>query len=145
MFASRVKKNITIERPEEEGGPVSVVIRKLSFRSLEKASDARQAALGKTMRNIGADNIKALGVGEDARPEKPKVFDPVAIHKARLNSYDKETVVLAGVESWSDPKPISEVIGDLDEPTVTFLFEEIMSISLGPISEEEWKASQGKG
>lgn len=140
MFASRVTKSITIDGDD---GEVPVVIQKLSARSLEKASDARQGAVAASSKRLGADMIRAFR--ETALAEKKaEAIDLEKARKERYAMYDREAVIQAGVKSWALDVSVAEAMPDLDEITVKTLHEAILDLSLPPIDPEELKAAQGK-
>jgi len=133
MFASRIKKTVTLQDGEET---VTVIIRKLSHNSLEKASDVRQGTVAKMARQYGAEMMTSLKDYTPPKPEETKA--PVDAKKSRYSGYDRSTVLLSGVESWSVPvKLSSQSLDDLDEETAQMLFEEILELSLPPVNVEE--------
>ncbi len=119
VFASEVKKDVLVEG-------VTVTVRKLSGRSLEKAAEARQIALGATVRSFGSDLIKTFR--ETKREETPE-----AQKAARYAGYDRSAVLVAGVASWDFERKLNpEAIDDLEESAAEFLFREILELSLPP-------------
>lgn len=137
MFASKVKKTLTIL--DDEGKEIPVNIRKLSRRALHAAAMARQEAVAALARTMGAEAIKAYQEGKAARQETEKTLDPA---EARFQSYDVETVLAEGIESWGNPTPVKEGIADLDEDTADLIFREVIILSVP--TKEEREALQGK-
>jgi hypothetical protein len=137
MFASQVTREVQIE-------DVTVTIKKLSGRALEKASEARQLAVAENMRRMGGDVLKSLRdiktadvVGEP---------DYAAATKARYGQYDRTAVLVAGILRWSAQVPPSTAaIEDLDEDTAEQLHKAILDLSLPPLDPKEFEAQQGKG
>jgi hypothetical protein len=140
MFASSVKSTVEI-------GEVSVIIRKLSARSLEKAADARQGAAVASAKQFGAEMLKALQDVKtpDAGAIVPAAQSLEAQRKGRYNLYDRASVLTAGVVSWTGPDTLPELaagIQDLDEGTAQQLHEAILDLSLPPIDPA---VAEGKG
>lgn len=139
MFAHRITKSIDLHDGETE---VQVVIRKLSARSLEKAADQKSIDAGKTMRAWGADLLDSI---EQRRKEqeREKKSDP---KQARYNNYDRESVLIAGIQSWTcEGITIPDGVKELDEETAELLFHEIIDLSLPPIDKEKIEQEEGKG
>jgi hypothetical protein len=136
MFASRHKKTIVVK--DDDGVDRNIVIAKLSARSLELASDQRQIAVSRVSRQMGAEMLRAF---RDQRLEEPK--DPKEKRKSRLQSYDRETVLMQGIDSWDilgpdgKPLPKEKGIADFDEETAQYVFTEIMDLSVPVLTEEE--------
>lgn len=136
MFASRVKKTVTITDGDET---VDVVIRKLSARSLDAAEEAAQARAIKKSRDAGGELVKAFRETATVRPA-----DAAARTLSRYRAYDPDTIVRAGVESWTSKVPVETGVQDLDEEAREKLHREILDISLPPLDPAEAEAA-GKG
>jgi len=127
MFASRTKKVVIIE-------DVQVTIQKLSARSLDNASEARQIAVGKVTRQLGSEIMRTLRELPDRVPEKEPTAEEK--QKARFTSYDRDYVLTAGIASWTATHPdglplsLTDGIPDLEESAATMLFESILELSL---------------
>lgn len=128
MFASLVKETVAV-------GDNTVIIRKLSALSLEKAIEQKQISVALISQRLGSEMIKAFQdrakkAEETAAPATPAV--PAAFEKHSM--YDRSTVLVAGIHSWSGPDcredPSVKTIGDLDEETAELLFHKILSLSL---------------
>ena len=151
MFASRVKHTVTIPADADLCRPeaVDVVIRKLSHKSLEKAAEARQIDVGKFARQSGPELAEAFRRAAEVAAEKAEKDkkEPTERERreARYQGFDRDSVLVAGVESWTvrDVK-LPEGLADLDEPTAKLLFHEILDLSLGPLDPAESEAV-GKG
>ena len=135
MFANKITKVVTVKDGDED---VSVTIRKLSARSLDKASLARQAAIAETARTLGPDMLKAFQ-DADAKKDAVAILDPA---EARYGAYDRGTTLTAGIASWTAKIDLQEGINELDEDTADFLFKEIVALSV-PTPEEQ-EAASGK-
>jgi hypothetical protein len=135
MFASTVSAIVQV-------GDVTVHIRKLSARALERASDAQADSAAKTVRRFGADIMKALREAPIADAASPVVLSPDNQKKVRYAAYDRPTVLVAGITEWSAERALAEGIQDLDEETAQKLHEAILDLSLPPIDP---KAAEGKG
>lgn len=116
-----------VESPHEPGE--YAVIRQLSWRQREEASDVQTDKALRRMKNVGPELLREFQrAGERPDPNA----DPA-------NTYDRATVLQSGLVSWSyseEPKP--EEIDGLDEATADWLFREIIAFS-GPPAEEERK------
>jgi hypothetical protein len=147
-FASSVKKQVIL-------GDETFNIRMLSWHSLEKASQARQLAQIADLRALGGDLMKALrsdgiadAAAEAAKSLAAKRATPEGRKKERYEKYDREEVLVASVETWTLPKPVSrESIKDLDPETAAALHREILDLSLPPMDADdaEGKAEGGTG
>lgn len=129
MFASRVKKQV-----EFEDG--SVTIRKLSYHSLEKAREARTAVQAASMRNFGGDVLKALrneDLGEVAKRVAEQKPGPKEQAKARYAEYDRDSVLVAAIDSWTYGDVTPKAIYDLEEERAARLHREILDLSLPPL------------
>jgi hypothetical protein len=137
VFASRVKSTV---RVDNDGTPVNVVIRKLSGRSLSKAAEARQLAVGPTLKSFGPELLQAAR----EREKPPSEANP----DERYGGYDRDSVLTAGIESWDamdgDGRavPLIDGIADLDEGSAEIIFHAIVDLSV-PTAEEAEEA-QGK-
>jgi len=117
MFASQVTKEIQIDNG-------TVRIRKLSARSLEKASEARQTSAALLTRSFGGEVLKALRDDSAvAEAQKAKVAN-------RYGSYDRHTVLTQGIMSWSFAEKLEAGIEDLDEEAAETLSHAILDLSL---------------
>lgn len=144
-------RNITkrIDIPYEDGQ--HAVIRKLSWRQLERASDARSnAAIGK-MRTMGGDVYRAITEAADqvagaaGGEEKPAVAEKPTIERLK-NLYDAETVLRFGVASLSYFEKFVEAdVLDIDEKTKDFLVVEILEFSDVVKSAEELEQERKNG
>lgn len=124
MFASRTKKVISVE---DGDSTVEVTIQKLSARSLEKAAEARQIAVGAVTRNLGSEIMRSLRDLPDA--PKKELTDKEK-REARFSPFDRDHVLSVGIVSWTSEKNLKEGIPDLDEETSKLLFEAILEMSL---------------
>jgi ribosomal protein L12E/L44/L45/RPP1/RPP2 len=147
-----MKRTITIPADVDLGQPeaVDVVIRKLSHKSLEKAAEARQADVAKFARQAGPEMMGVIRDAAEAQAEaKAKTEDkkePTEKERreARYQGFDRESTLVAGIESWTAPEKLPDSIADLDESTANLLFHEIVDLSLGPLDPAEAEAV-GKG
>jgi hypothetical protein len=97
----------------------SATIRKLSFRQLEAAQAEKRKAAIETIAALGDALDKLPSGGDDGAPA------------GRAATYDRFTVLVAGIVGWGYTEPLSpEAIGDLDEDSAQYLFDEIMDYSL---------------
>lgn len=151
MFASRVTKNVTIERPE---GAVVVTIRKLSGKSLTLAGQQQGIAKARAAGAIGGDALTAFmqmeSLKEAAAAGKPAPdADPELRARARYAEYDREAVLQAGIVSWTPADPTApelptvnpDAIADLDEDVAALLHREVLDLSLPPIDKAEREAA----
>lgn len=137
------------ERLEVPGEPDQwIEIRKLSWHDLKKAREARQDNVLGTLRTMGGDVVKSLPgrcreCGEEKHdgdcppPEERKdasAADPT-------NEYDQETILHAGVVSWSYEPALTKEnriarINGLDEPTGKWLHEQLVARNTTPKGDE---------
>jgi hypothetical protein len=141
MFAVKTKP-VTVK--DEELGEIVVTIRKLSGSSLEKAAVQRGIVQAAYFRALGAPFLQELSSPKADEARKilaDEKKDPAALRKARYAQYDRDSVLIAGIERWSceDKYPKSESITKLDEDTAQELHEAILDYSLPPITIEEAK------
>jgi ribosome recycling factor len=138
MFASKIQKQVTFD----DG---SVTIRKLSAKSLEKAAEQRQIAVAQFTSQMGAEIMKMWTTKDKDAVAAPAAEVPIEEQrKARYGLYDRFSVLKAGVVSWSYPEKIHDGIEDLDEDAVQKLHEEILDLSLPPLTQEEREAASAK-
>jgi hypothetical protein len=133
MFASRTKNTVEIR---DEDASVSVVIRKLSAKSLEKARLAKIGEAADSAKRFGPELLKVLTSEAPAaisEKVKTEVAEEVAKRKAKASKYDefdRWTTLQAGVESWTAMVPLREGLEDLDEEAADTLFKAIIDISV---------------
>lgn len=134
MFASQTTKTVDIEG-------ITVVIRKLSWKSLRNASEKHTEGAMAVASKVTPDMMRILGemggkkAAADASPESPapqEQTDPLA----RYRVYDMATVLVAGIKSWSSEKKLPDGIEDLDTESAEKLFREIIDLSI-PTPEQE--------
>lgn len=141
MFASECRKDVEV-------GDERVAIRKLSARTLEKARQNRAAVQVKALRDMGGDVVKAMksdSVEAIAQQLDALKKDPDAVRRQRYDAYDQETVLTAGVVSWTHSKALSpDSLADLDEETAALLHEAILDLSLPPLDPAEKEKADTK-
>lgn len=141
MFASNVKKQVEIQDGETL---VSVTIKKLSARILVKASETRQQASMKASKELGGELIevfrkdaqqKADAADKDAEDPTPeeKLKALKEKREAQYALYDRDEILMKGIDSWTAPVKREEGIEDLDEETSEKLHREILDLSLPPL------------
>jgi hypothetical protein len=148
MFAKQIQKEVTV-------GEEIVKIRKLSGKSLQKAREAQRSSQVQNVREIGPEMIKAFRAekaeaeAKAAEPVVETITEPTkeelaAARKASFAEFDRETVLVGGIVSWTakDEKnkaiPVNaDNIGELDEETSELLHNEILDLSLPPVNAEE--------
>jgi hypothetical protein len=145
MFAKQIQREVKV-------GEETVMVRKLSGKTLDKARVARRTDQVQNMREIGADLIKAFrereGTKEPKVVETPaaaelSVEDKAKARKASFGDYDREIVLNAGIVRWSAKETVNaDTIGDLDEDSAALLFNEILDLSVSTLDTAE---VSGKG
>lgn len=106
----------TVTHPTEQS---AFTIRKLSHYQVGMARDRRIESLGRTMRAL--EGIKLPDAAPDAEPP------------AQGSDLDRMTVLGAAVVAWPYGVAIDDDnIADLDEPTASWLFDEIIAFSFRP-------------
>jgi hypothetical protein len=145
MFATK-RKDVQIDGGEDLG-LVTVTLRKLSGSSLEKAAMQRGIAQAAYFRSLGAPFMvdmqsPALQAAREILAEEKanEKKDPAALRRARYSNYDRESVLIAGIERWTceDKFKLSpKSIALLEDAEAQKLHEEILDFSLPPIDEDE--------
>jgi hypothetical protein len=137
MFASSVIDTVAI-------GDVIVTIRKLSWKSLEKASDVktdRDLAATSKMGQIAAQSIREVQQARAAATVELSPEEQVKRQReARYRNYDRDLIIRAGVKSWTAEPKLPAALEDLDEETAEVLYRAIVDLSLpalDPKVEEE--------
>ena len=116
-----------IESPHEPGQ--HAIIRQLSWRQREQAAEVQMNKTLTRVKNIGPELLR----------EFQRAGQPVDVDADPAVTYDRGTVLQAGLVAWSySEEPTPEEIDGLDEATVAWLFGEIIAFS-GPLPEEERK------
>jgi len=118
-----------VDIPHEEGQ--WIIIRQLSWRQREKASDSKTDSVLARVKSMGVDLMHELRGAEKRADVKAALADPAA-------SYDRSLVLQFGIVDWSYGKFAPEIVDDLDEITAAWAVEQILAFS-GPASEEEAK------
>ena len=105
------------EIPHEEGQKMT--FRRLSWAQLEEAAEINKRNTFADIKSMGADAVRALG---EMREELK------AAKEEQGNTYDKRTVLNAGIVAWTYPENVNpENIGLLDEETAEWAFQEIVN------------------
>jgi hypothetical protein len=132
LFAKHSTKVVEI-------GDVQVTVRKLSWKSLEKAKVAKSAEQAASLRPYGGEVVKALHspeLTEAAANLKKKKNDPGERLKAHYERFDRSSVLYAGIVSWSiEDKVNPEAIDDLEEAVAEELHRQIVDLS-APFKDE---------
>lgn len=139
MLASNVKKQVKV-------GEETVTVRKLSYMALKRAQDLRETQRARVLRDFGGDVLKAfraqpVSAQAGVRPEE----ELERLQKARYDAFDRESVLVGGIVSWTLSVPANpENIADLEDDAARLISEQIIDLSLPPI---EAKAVEelGKG
>lgn len=114
-------KDITkeVEIPHEAGE--SMTFRKLSWRQIDEASEARQSQVLRNMRDMGGDLIKAISESNSG--------DSEAVPSAK---YCKDTVLVNGIVGWSYKEKVTpDNIRSLDKETADWAFLQIVELTEG--------------
>lgn len=150
MFASDITASVPIT--SSTLGEVAVTIRKLSGRALRQAAEARSDAdevrmlrTSRMFREAGlslADMVAekaapAKGDGDAPAQSAPPAPAPLSIEqlqRVRYATFDRTTVLMAGVKSWTADRPVTrEAIENLEEHVEDALFRAIVDLSLPPL------------
>lgn len=107
-----------VEIPHEPGEHME--LRLLGWKDLDAAKKVRTRQSFANIKEMGGDVFKAI---QDAKSDgAAAVVDPLA-------EYDLETVLKAGIASWSYTEPVTpETIGALDELTAQWAARVILGI-----------------
>lgn len=131
MLASRTTKTVTLRSDPS----VVVTIRKLGWARRQEAQIKSHQTAMRTLIDMGGDaymrEYERIGLPQ---PELAKVIaDPFYTH-------DRLTVLVGGVQSWSDHEPITAVtLADLEPDDAEFLAREILALTYPPAPTEEQK------
>jgi len=123
MFASKITKEVEV-------GDERVTVRKLSYAALDRAREVRARDGAVSLRNYGGELVKVFRSEEFAEAKAKQAADPRA---ARYNAFDRGTVLVAGIASWTVGDVTPERIGDLDDESAQLIFEAIVDLSLPPL------------
>lgn len=155
MFASQVTDHVT-------SGPARFEVRKLSYRSLEKAQEDKVLKAAQKAAGIGPDIIRlwrenpapqppatplALPSAGEGAPEKAPITEAELkrLREARYEQYDKQHVISAGVKSVTNTDTNVTLIGtelakylndELDLVMSEALHRGILDLSLPPMTAE---------
>lgn len=148
MFARRVTEVVEIE-DRSQGEVIRVTIRKLSGKTLQKASAMRQSEVAQAAKDAGPDLLEMAqrhAAKLEAEPEKKKEPTLEERERARYLGYDRQTVLQAGIDGWTgtDVKFSQQMVDDLDEQTCDLLHRRIINLSLGDLEFEEARREEGK-
>ncbi len=134
------------EKKQLQFGDLVVVIRKLSGSSLRKAQQARQAADMANFRAMGGELFRVM---REPAP-KPLAIEPgsetaeqararrlLQAKKDRYNTYDRDDMLVRGIESWSDTRDIATGVLKIADGFQQQIYEEIVDLALGPVDEAE--------
>ena len=129
MFASRVTQQVMLKDGVED---VAVVIRKLSALSLEKASEARTIAVSNMASRLGKETLAMFReTAREATDAAPKVEKTKAEKRKELfDSFDRSTVLVMGIQSWSSAMPLDAGVADLEEKDANDLKDAILNLSI---------------
>jgi len=141
MFTKKITKEVAIEEDGKTTG--TVIIRKLSAKSLGKIREQKQIASFQLTAKMGSDMIKAFRQTASERAELDKLSTHAAEERPedRYAQYDRDTTLERGIVSWSFDETIKEGLEDMDEPSSELLFRAIIDLSDPPSQE---KIAEGK-
>lgn len=149
LFASDITEALEI-------GASVVTIRKLSWKKLREAAQAKADAEIGFMAKAGRDVMQTMRDAIQSRQVTPPLtenYDPVvdlpAQREARYQGYDRGVVLAKGIKSISngDGKPIpklTEAIEDLDEAIAERCHRAILDLSLPPLEAGAQKEQEKK-
>lgn len=124
MFASKTKKTVEIN---DDGSTVVVTVRKLGWKKLREAAEAQTTAAISTATKAGPAIMQMWAAEADKDKkgeEKEKSPD------ARYASYDRDTILRAGIESWTAAAKLPDAIDDLDDEAADALHRAIVDLSV---------------
>jgi hypothetical protein len=123
-------------------------LRKLSWRSLQKAAEAKQIAQAVHMRSLGGEIFREIAGdrGKEATQnlaEKQKT--PEGRAQERYATYDQEEILVAGLERVNGTLASRAFVNEeLDSKTAEALHRRIIDLSLGPLDTAGAEEVQGK-
>jgi hypothetical protein len=127
MLASNTKKPIKV-------GEETVTVRKLSYTALKRAADLRETARARVLRDFGGDVLKAFRAQTQGTSAQAGPVDVEKLKKTRYDGFDRESVLVGGIVSWTLNVPANpENIADLEDDAARVIFEAILDLSLPPV------------
>jgi hypothetical protein len=124
MFAARTKKTLTY-------GEDTITVRKLSGSQIDQAHEVKNAAQVKSLRALGGELMSAMRSPEDVEAAKAKNAAKDK-RQVRIEALDRSTVLVAGIDSWSDSKSLTpENVAGLEEDVSQKTFEAIIDLTYG--------------
>jgi hypothetical protein len=135
-IASQVKDSVQVDGNNYE-------IRKLSWRSLEKAAIARTIALNAQMRAMGGEVFREIADRKPADVDAPKTIE--VRKEERYAIYDVEEVLVAGIERVNGkPQSRQWILDEIDEAAAKAVHRRILDLSLPPLEPGAGEAIEGK-
>lgn len=128
MSIARTEK--TVGLPHEPG--TTVTIRRMLRSQKREAALKHSSQSIKNLMELGGPEVMqklqaARAAADDSSEKTPTA---AAVEEAPKVQFDQDTVLRAGIVSWSYGEPVSaESIDALDDATATFLFSEIVGLS----------------
>lgn len=121
--------------------------RKLSWKQLQDAREARQEAVFGKVKQMGSEVMGALPktcrrCGEEKHdgPCPPAEQRADASAADPTNEYDRDTLLHAGIVQWSYEEGVTDAtIDELDEPTAAWAHAEIVAYNTVPKGEAQEK------
>lgn len=136
MFASKTVSQIVLKDGDAE---VTVKIRKLSRRQLFDASEVQSEQAAKQMNRMNPEVLRGIhAAGQEEikrREEAKKESGKAGVFEINYGGYDVETVLLAGIVSWSVAVEPKIGIADLDEASSQKIFKAILDLSIEKVDE----------
>lgn len=125
MFTSKVTEAIALP------SGLTATIAKLTPRALHEAQKAQQKrSMADLLEMGGAEFQKTLNELQAVAKPKDEGDETPAPTPDPMQGYDRETLVLKGVKSWSDEAPITaETVADLDEEHLDGLARAVLKLS----------------
>jgi hypothetical protein len=118
MLTSKVTKRLDV--PHEPGEYVE--IRRLSWRTLQRAQDAQKADAYQHVKTLGKEGMDAV---RDVTPEQIAAF-----RKDHASKYDRHVLLSVGIVAWSySDKPTDEEVDELDAATADFVVDELLKLA----------------
>lgn len=113
--------NKRLDIPHEPGE--WMMIRKLSWRQLQTASDARTASVMQTVKAMGGEVLRELQGAREREDVQTAAADP-------LTGYDLGDLLRAGIEAWSYSMSVNrESIDALDDETARWAGRAILDFN----------------
>ena len=142
MFASQTTGQLTFENGD--GTSVVVTIQKLNWQSMRRAQEEQSTRAMAMAAKAGPELLQMWNKENTNKPPVASTATDQETREQQYRAYDRETVLLKGVRSWTASIDLAQGLGDLDEPTADRLHRAILDLSLPPMTKEAAAEKRGE-